>query len=79
MGYILYVPGHSENMYARLSSGVEAYILNKSLYILRGFVCMTSECPDETARMRRLATVFAGRICGKYQYIMDGHLIIKVN
>ena len=59
--------------------GFEAYISNKSIYILRGFVCMSSECSDETALMRRFVTVSTGRIYGKHQYITDGQLIIKVN
>ena len=34
------------------------------------FMCANSECSGETARMRRLAWAFAGRLCDKYHNLM---------
>ena len=34
-------------------------------------MCANSEGSDETARMRRLAWAFAGRLCDKYHNLMS--------
>ena len=34
------------------------------------FMCANSEGSGKTARMRRLAWAFAGRLCDKYQNLM---------
>ena len=41
-------------------------------------MCANSEGSGETARMRRVARAFAGRLCGKYHNLMSWPKIIEV-
>ena len=43
----------------------------RTLRLLPYFMCANSEVSGETARMRRLAWAFAGRLCGKYHNLMS--------
>ena len=48
------------------------FVLRKLiLQMLPYFMCANSEGSDETARMRRLAWAFAGRLCDKYHNHMS--------
>ena len=46
-------------------------IFDRTLPLLPYFMCANSEDPGETARMRRLAWAFAGRLCDKYHNLMS--------
>ena len=41
-------------------------------------MCANSEISGETARMRRLAWAFAGRLCDKYHNLMSWLIIINI-
>ena len=57
---------NSSNAHAQLSSGARCLIFGRTLRLLPYFMSANSEGSDETARMRRLAWAFAGRLCDKY-------------
>ena len=46
-------------------------IFGRTLCLLPYFMCANSEGSGETARMRRLAWAFAGRLCDKYHNLMS--------
>ena len=46
-------------------------IFVRTLRLLPYFMCANSEGSGETARMRRLAWAFAGRLCDKYHNLMS--------
>ena len=50
--------------------GARCLIFCRTLRLLPYFMCANSEGSGETARMRRLAWAFAGRLCDKYHYLM---------
>ena len=50
---------------------LECLILGRTLRLLPYFMFANSEGSDETARMRRLAWAFAGRLCDKYHNLMS--------
>ena len=50
-------------------AGIDVWIL--ALRLLPYFMCANSEGSGETARMRRLAWAFAGRLCNKYHNLMS--------
>ena len=64
---------HSSNAHAQPSSGAtcRSLIFGRTLRLLPYFMCANSEGSGETARMRRLAWAFAGRLCGKYHNFMS--------
>ena len=41
-------------------------------------MCANSEGSDETARMRRLAWAFAGRLCDKYHNFNAGMTVLYI-
>ena len=62
---------HSSNAHAQLSSGARCLIFGRTLCLLPYFMWANSEGSGETARMRRLAWAFAGRLCDKYHNLMS--------
>ena len=52
------------------SSGARCLIFGRTLRLLSYFMWATSEGSGETARMRRLAWAFAGRLFDKYHNLM---------
>ena len=46
-------------------------IFGRTLRLLSYFMCANSEGSDETERIRRLASAFAGRLCDKYHNLMS--------
>ena len=54
-------------------------IFGRSLRLLPYFMCANSEGYDETARMRRLARAFAGRLCDKYRNLMSWLKCARLN
>ena len=56
---------------AQPSSGARCLILGRILRLLPYVICANSEGSGETARMRRFAWAFAGRICDKYHNLMS--------
>ena len=62
---------HSSNAHAQPSTGARCRIFGRTLCLLPYFMCASSEGSGETARMRRLAGAFAGRLCGKYHNLMS--------
>ena len=62
---------HSSNAHAQPSSGARCLIFGRTLHLLPYFMCANSEDSGETARMRRLAWAFAGRLCDKYHNLMS--------
>ena len=56
----------SSIVHAQPSSGARCPIFSRTLRLLPYFVCANSKGSGETARMRWLASVFAGRLCDKY-------------
>ena len=55
----------------RASSGARCLIFGRTLRLLPYFMCANSEGSGETARMRRLACAFAGRLCDKFNNLMS--------
>ena len=51
--------------HAQPSSGTRCLIFGRTIRLLPYFVCANSEGSGETARVRRLAWAFAGRLCDK--------------
>ena len=51
--------------------GVRCLIFGRTLRLLPYFMCANSEGSGETARMRRLAWAFVGRLCDKYHNLMS--------
>ena len=47
--------------------GLDVWFFGQTLCLFPYFMCAKSEGSGETARMRRLAWAFAGRLCDKYQ------------
>ena len=62
---------HSSNAHAQPSSGARSLIFGRTLRLLPYFMCANSKGSGETARMRRLAWAFAGRLCDKYHNLMS--------
>ena len=62
-----------KNTHAQPSSGatVLCLIFRQTLRLLPYFMCANSEGSGETARMRRLAWAFAGRLCDKNHNLMS--------
>ena len=58
-------------MHAQPSSAARCLIFGQTLRLLPYFMCVNSEGLEETARMRRLAWAFAGRLCDKYDNLMS--------
>ena len=56
------------NAYAQPSNGARCLIVGRTLRLLPYFMCANSEGSGETARMRRLARAFAGRLYDKLKY-----------
>ena len=52
-------------------SGARCLNFGRTLRLLPYFMCANSECSGETARMRRLAWAFAGRLCDKHHNLMS--------
>ena len=57
--------------HAQSSSGARCLMFGRTLHLLPYFMCANSEGSGETARMRRLAFAFAGRLCDKYHNLMS--------
>ena len=53
------------------SNGATRLIFGQTLRLLPYFMCANSEGSGETARMRRIAWAFAGRLCDKYHNLMS--------
>ena len=51
--------------------GLDVWFFGRTLRLLPFFLCVNSEGSGETARMRRLAWTFAGRLCDKYHNLMS--------
>ena len=51
--------------------GLDVLFFGWTLRLLPYFMCANSEGSGETARMRRLAWAFAGRLCAKYYNLMS--------
>ena len=51
--------------------GLDVWLFGQTHRLLPYFVCANSEGSGETARMRRLACAFAGRLCDKYHNLMS--------
>ena len=51
--------------------GLDVLIFGRTLRLLPYFMCANSEGTGETARMRRLAWAFVGRLCDKYHNLMS--------
>ena len=51
--------------------GLDIWSFGQTLLRLPYFMFANSDCSGETARMRRLAWAFAGRLCGKCRNIMS--------
>ena len=49
----------------------QMFNFGRTLRVLPFFMCANSEGSGETARMRRLAWTFAGRLCHKYHNLMS--------
>ena len=64
--FILCKLDHSSNAHAQPSSGARCPIVGRILHLLPYVMFANSEGSGETARMRRLAWAFAGRLCDKY-------------
>ena len=62
---------HSSNTHVQSSSGDRCLIFGRTLRLFPYFMCANSEGSGETARMRRLAWAFVGRLCGKYHNLMS--------
>ena len=62
---------HSLNTHAQPSSGAKCLIFGRTFRLFPYFMCANSEGSSETARMRRLALAFAGRLCDKYHNLMS--------
>ena len=62
---------HSSYAHVQPSSGARCLIFGRTLRLLPYFMCANSEDSDGTARMRRLARAFAGRLCDKYHNLMS--------
>ena len=56
---------------AAIRSGAWCLMFYRTLRLLPYFMCANSEGSGETARMRKLAWSFAGRLCGKYHKLMS--------
>ena len=55
-------------MHMHISSGIRDLTFGLSFHALPYFVCSSSECSCETARLGRLVNAFADHhICDKYQ------------
>ena len=52
-------------------SGARCLIFGRILRLLPYFMCANSDGSGETARMRRLAWAFTGRLCDKYHNLMS--------
>ena len=65
------VNSHSSNAHAQPSSAARCLIFSRTLRLLPYSMCANSEGSGETARMRRLAWAFAGRLCDKYHNLMS--------
>ena len=51
--------------------GLDVWVFGRTLRLLPYFMCANGEGSGETARMRRLARVFAGRLGDEYHmYVM---------
>ena len=62
---------HSSVPHAQISSGARCLIFSNTLHLLPYLVCANSKGSGKTARMRRLAWAFAGRLCDKYHNRMS--------
>ena len=62
---------HSSNAHEQPSSGARCLIFGRTLRLLPYFMCANSEGSGETARIRRLARAFTGRLCDKYHNLMS--------
>ena len=62
---------HSSNAHAQPSSGARCLIFCWTLRLLPYLMYANSDGSGETARMRRLAWAFAGRLCDKYHNLMS--------
>ena len=58
------------------SSGTRWLIFGRTIRLLPYFMCANSEGSGETARMRRLAWAFAGRLCDKHHNLMNYHIFL---
>ena len=65
------LPKHSSNAHAQSSNRARSLIFCRTLCLLSCFMWVNSEGSGETARMRRLAWAFAGRLCDKYHNPMS--------
>ena len=61
----------SSNTHVQSSSGARCLIFGLTLRLLPYFMFANSNGFGETARMRRLAWAFAGRLCDKYHNLMS--------
>ena len=61
---------HSSNAHAQPSSVARCLNIGRTLRLFPYFMCANSEGSGETARLRRLAWAFAGRLCDKYHNLM---------
>ena len=50
--------------------GLDVWFLGRPFSLLPYFKCVNSEGSGETARMRRLAWAFTGRLCDKYHNLI---------
>ena len=61
----------SVNSFFKRISGTRCLIFGRTLRLLPYIMCANSEGSGETARMRRLAWAFVGRLCDKYHNLMS--------
>ena len=54
---------------------LDVWFFCRTLRLLPYFMCANSEGSGETARMRKLAWAFVGRICDKYHNLMSWHIL----
>ena len=69
--YGTFRPPYSSHAHAQPSSGARCLIFGRTLRQLPYFMCANSEGSGKTARMRRLAWAFAGRLYDKYHNVMS--------
>ena len=59
--------------------GLDVWFLGHTLRLFPYYVCANSEGSGETARLRRLAWAFAGRLCDKYHYLMSWLILMSLS
>ena len=59
---------YSSNVHAQPSSGARCLTFGRILQLLPYFMCATAKA---LARLRRLTSAFAGRLCDKYHNLMS--------